>query len=49
MNLRKFYLIISIALTVFLSTAGMVIISNLNETMAKTAETTKEYSERPRY
>lgn len=45
MNLRKFYLIISIVLTIFLSTAGIVIISNLNATMAETVNTTGEYND----
>jgi len=34
MNLRKFYLIISVVLTIFLSTSGIIIISNLNTAAA---------------
>lgn len=39
MNLRKFYLIISIVLAVFLSVSGIVIITNLNTAIAESMET----------
>lgn len=45
MNLRKFYLIISLTLAIFLSVSGIVIISNLNAAAADSVlETDEEYS-----
>jgi polyisoprenyl-teichoic acid--peptidoglycan teichoic acid transferase len=45
MNLRKFYLIISVVLTAFLSTVGVIIISNLNKTDANTPDSDTTYNE----
>lgn len=42
MNLRKFYLIISITLALFLSVSGIVIVSNLNAAAADTVQETDE-------